>query len=92
MKYKVGDRVKVTTNHVFRHDVEELIYALNPERIFTIGKVFPKKEKHYNRGYGVYQLKEMNDHVWTWDEEWLEEIPKPKRYRPIKNRFEILDI
>lgn len=78
MKYKIGDKVKLIRN--FLWDTELLIdFDKLPDKVATIENInFQKK---------YYCMKEI---PWEWKEsdiEGLKEIDKP-----IKNRWEILDI
>jgi hypothetical protein len=80
MKYKVGDKVRITDNVEFTDIVQERINDLNPNRIVTIKEIHPD--------CGKYSLNEI---IWYWEEEWLKEIPE-EIFDPITSRFEIMDL
>ena len=78
MRYKIGNKVKITTELAFVKKSEDDINAYNPDRIFTICRI--EKEKYLLKG-----LK-----AWRWNEEWLT-LCEPI-YESIESRFEILDL
>ena len=78
MKYKVGDRVKITKDKTFYPEVVEFLENLEEPYVVTVREV--------REGY--YAMIEQQD--WTWSDFYIEGISEPPI--PIENRFEILDL
>ncbi len=84
MKYKVGDRVKITTWKQIPLQADIDLENLSPKRVITIRKI---EEENYLEK--IYWGKEVH---WWFYELRIEGLFVPEIFEPIETRFEILDL
>lgn len=68
MKYKVGDKVKITKKVIFTYSAEGAIGFLDSDRISTVRLI--KNDRYLLKGLS-----------YEWQEEWLEEVISPVETR-----------
>ena len=89
MKYSVGDKVRIKTWEEIVKDHN--VFSLHPASLKYLGKNANNKVIKIGHIIGEYCYRE-NGSEWNWMEYMIEGLEFEKIYKPIENRWEILDL
>ena len=80
MRYEVGDKVVIKDKKRYHDSINKLLKKYN--YAFTIKEVDKLQQ--------IYRIEEQP--FYMWDEDEIEGTYKEPMYKPIKSRFELLDL